>query len=169
MFIHWRDWLMETASTSPWRHWLLALNHLIPYPIHSWLLVVVQRPWSLDGKTVVQLSRKKWGNSVDHQFARKILFPHDPGIISCHRASHLFPLPPVIRGITTTLPPSPLNNVQYHIVTLCKWKLPSHCCFFSQLEHSKQNEEMPEGGSIWLLCILFFQCLCHAQPPQGQH
>lgn len=75
MFIHWRNWLMETASTLPWKHWLLELYHLIPYPIHSWLLVVVQRPWSLDGKPVVQLSREKRGNSVDQHCARELRPP----------------------------------------------------------------------------------------------
>lgn len=50
----------------------VELHHLIPYPIHSWLLVVVQRPWSLDGKPVVQLSREKWGNSVDQHCANEL-------------------------------------------------------------------------------------------------
>lgn len=50
----------------------VELHHLIPYPIHSWLLVVVQRPWSLDGKPVVQLSREKWCNSVDRHYAKEL-------------------------------------------------------------------------------------------------
>lgn len=31
----------------------------IPYPVHSWMLVVVQRPWPLVGKVLVWLSRNR--------------------------------------------------------------------------------------------------------------
>lgn len=50
---------METASTLPWKHCLLALCCVIPYPVQSWMLIVVQRPWLLDGKVLVRLSRKR--------------------------------------------------------------------------------------------------------------
>lgn len=61
----------------------VELHHLIPYPIHSWLLVVVQRPWSLDGKPVVQLSREKWGNSVDRHCAKELRLQTKLFFIDC--------------------------------------------------------------------------------------
>lgn len=57
---------METVSTLPWKHCIFALCCVIPYPVQSWMLDVVQRPWSLDGKVLVQLSRESRCNSEDH-------------------------------------------------------------------------------------------------------
>lgn len=43
------------------QHFAMEVLHFstIPYPVHSWMLVVVQRPWPLVGKVLVWLSRNR--------------------------------------------------------------------------------------------------------------
>lgn len=65
-----RHWLKDlrgngTASNFLWKPWQLALHCTIPYPVHSWMLVAVQRAWSLLGKVLVQLSRNRSAQSWD--------------------------------------------------------------------------------------------------------
>lgn len=61
---------------------ILALCCVIPYPVQSWMLAVVQRPWSLDGKVLVQLSRERrvqlraspWTQTVTDLISIKTLY-----------------------------------------------------------------------------------------------
>lgn len=57
---------MGSLAERLWRKWdcqhfaMEALHFsTVPYPVHSWMLVVVQRPWPLVGKVLVWLSRNR--------------------------------------------------------------------------------------------------------------
>lgn len=61
-----------TASTLPWKHFILELCYAVPYPVHSWMLVVGQRPWPLVGKVLVRLSRNRSAQFWDTPWNRCI-------------------------------------------------------------------------------------------------